>query len=750
MKRPFAVIGITYLLSQAVAACFGTAFTLAAGITVLLGIFLCFFGFEKRNKTLIAVLITICVAMFALFAYTKIYVESVIPAEGKVVQIKGRIVEEPYENYGRFYYVIKTDSIAMDGVRQKTKIRLSSSVSLDAEYSDVFEGTVHFTSISDENSFASHRRLLSKGITATAFLMKNDYYTVSDGNGGIYSFAVFMRNKLKSSIRDLYPDETGEILSAMMTGDESDVDSDIVNAFRNTGMAHVLAVSGLHLTLIASAITWFLRRFYINRKIIAVIVCVFIWFYAAVAGFPMSSLRAAIMITIMLIGIIADRLHSPLNSLGIAILIICLVNPYAAIDAGLIMSFSSTFGLIEVAPKLNKYVQKYLFKNRSGKWLDLAKDIVSIFVTSFTASIFILPASVLYFGKISLLSPVTNTILVSVSVLFLGIGFVAVLLSLFGNIGSFIAYPFMTIDWFIGKILLQIIKFFDSIPGTVINTGKNTVTAVFGCILIAVLFIVFFRSSKNRKHLFIICSFCCSMIVFVWFMSARVLNDRVSISVFDTGKSVMVLAKHESSSLLIGDGGDDYDLSLVQYDLQDQGISEITALIMTDLSEDSSRNMDALVNNLNPEMVFIPNEKYHYDEVKYHADIRSVPIELSLDKKIEARSVSSLSVEDHTGLVWTRIYCDNLSALICPDGGDGLYCPFEIEEYDAVIFSDNIPVNLTALQGKTYIVCSEYDSGSIITSQIKARGLKNVYCTGVDGKIEITSRDGRLYIGSDN
>ncbi len=749
MKRPFAVIGITYLLSQAVAAYLGAIPSLAVGICMAFLLILYFFFDIKHSSLVLTIAITVFIAMLSFFAYTKIHVEKVIPVEGESAYIKGQIIEEPYEQYGRFYYIIKTDEISIDNVRQKTKIRVSSKNSIEAEFSDVFYGEVCFTSINDENTLHSKKRLLSKGIMATAYVVDENSCYISEGKSSAYNIAVFMRKTLKSNITELFSDDIGNILIAMMTGDESYLNDDTVTAFRNTGISHILAVSGLHLSLIALALTWFLRRFLINRKIIAVIVCIITWLFVAVAGFPMSSIRAAIMITVMLFGILVNRLHTPLNSLGIALLIICLINPYAAIDVGLLMSFSSTFGLIVAAPELNRYIQRILFKDKSGIAAGILRKIVSSVVCSLTASIFILPVSVLCFGKVSILSPISNLMLIPIAELFLGIGMLTVFFSFFGNIGKFIAYPLMAIDWFIGKLLSALVKMFDNIPGSVLNTGENTAIIVFGCILIGCLWAILFSRRGKRASSFITSAFCCVIIVFVWFISGYTMTDSKTITIYDVGNAQMILARDRQSAILLGAGGKSYDVSLAQYDMQDKGLSEISALILTDMSESGAACADAVINNMNPCEIFISENGSFYDTVKYTADKKSIAVYDSADMSVSTGSVKVSTNYDAEGKLWSCIECNKIKIIVCPDEVDCLYCPFGFEA-DAVVISDKTPACLAAIDAKAYIVSADYSSGAVIVSQLMARGIENVYCTGINGNIEFAMRDGRLYIGGEN
>ncbi len=751
MKRPFAVIGITYLISQSVAAYFGASFALAAAISFILCLIVYLFFSEKRNEVLITGLITATVAMLAFFAYSKLHVERMIPLEGNTVYIEGRIAEEPETRYGRYYYVIRTNCISESDMPQNTKIRVSSASSLEADYSDVFKGTVTFSSMRCDNDYYAHKQMLSSGITATAYLSNDCGYSISEGKGDIYSIAIMARRLLKDNIGDLYPDETGDILIGMMTGDDSRIDPRIVNAFRNTGIAHILAISGLHLTLLAGAVTWFLRRFLINRKIIAAIVIAVSWFFASIAGFPISSLRAAIMITVMLIGVIFDRQHSPLNSLGIAILLICIFNPYAAANAGLMMSFSATFGLIEAAPRINRYVLKKTLVDKSDITTSVLRSIISAFVTSATASLFILPASVLCFGKVSLMSPIANVLLIPLAEVFLVFGMIAVFLCFFGSIGTTIAYFFMTADWFIGKIVLAVTEYFNRFPDTVLNTGAGigVTLTVFGCVLIGVVWAVRFRNSKHRKKAFLAGVFSCLAIVTVWYCSEIVLKDTRTVTVYSVGDSAMILARDGEHTVLLGAGGDSYGVTLAKYDMNDKGISDISALVLTDMSESGASCADSLIQTMEPQKVFTLSDGYYCDNIEYMTEKYNTPLGSSENIAVSSGEVTVSNLTDDCGLIWSQIECGKLNVLVCPRNGNIKDCPFGLK-YDSVIFTDSIPEGAKTLDSKSYIICSEYRTGARLKNQLMSMNFENVYCTGTDGNIELAFRDGRLLIGGEN
>ncbi len=147
--------------------------------------------------------------------------------------------------------------------------------------------------------------------------------------------------------------EAGKVAAAMATGFKDELADETYGAFKNAGLVHVIAVSGLHMNLIVLAFYQVLRRvFRTGRRVSAAICLAAAWAYAAVAAFTPSAVRACIMISAFLGAVLFRRRVSPLNSLGLAAFLILLVNPYAVCSASFELSFAATLALLTVGRKL--------------------------------------------------------------------------------------------------------------------------------------------------------------------------------------------------------------------------------------------------------------------------------------------------------------------------------------------------------------------------------------------------------------
>ncbi|MCF7916657.1 MAG: ComEC/Rec2 family competence protein [Candidatus Omnitrophica bacterium] len=173
---------------------------------------------------------------------------------------------------------------------------------------------------------------------------------------------------------------------------------------QNAGLAHLLAISGLHIGLISLILFYFLRFFQISFRAILFILSIFLIFYVAATGFRPSTQRAVLMYLVFALGFFMKRKVEVLNSLGLAGIILLLFAPTIVYDIGFQLSFLAVFGIV-LAFKIFPYKQQNNFLINYLKQIFLC----SLFVTMFT-----LPVVSFYFGKIYLLSIFFNLILIPV------------------------------------------------------------------------------------------------------------------------------------------------------------------------------------------------------------------------------------------------------------------------------------------------------------------------------------------------
>jgi len=200
-----------------------------------------------------------------------------------------------------------------------------------------------------------------------------------------------MRHNIKQNILGQLSPNHGAIANAMLTADKSFIDKNLYNNLRISGVAHLLAISGLHISLVAGFI-FFVMRFglslvpalanHVNTKKLAAVTSILASFaYLLIAGFPVSATRAFIMIGLILLAILTDRAAQPLRSVAIAALFILITKPEAIMEPSMQMSFSAVIALLAVYDFASKYFIR-IQKLEEPLWQKLLKNIVIIYPLS--------------------------------------------------------------------------------------------------------------------------------------------------------------------------------------------------------------------------------------------------------------------------------------------------------------------------------------------------------------------------------
>lgn len=214
---------------------------------------------------------------------------------------------------------------------------------------------------------------------------------------------------------------------------------------QNAGLAHLLAISGLHVGLISLILFYFLRFFQISFRSILFILSIFLIFYLAATGFRPSTQRAVLMYLVFALGFFMKRKIEVLNSLGFAGIILLLFSPAIIYDVGFQLSFLAVFGIV-LGFKLFPY------KQQSNLLINYLKQ---IFLCSLFVILFTLPVVSFYFGKIYLLSIFFNIILIPI--------FTFILLL---NLLLLMASPLTFLAQSLGAVLSWLVYIFQSLAKT--------------------------------------------------------------------------------------------------------------------------------------------------------------------------------------------------------------------------------------------------------------------------------------------
>ncbi|MBU2962160.1 ComEC family competence protein [Citreicella sp. C3M06] len=240
------------------------------------------------------------------------------------------------------------------------------------------------------------------------------------------------RMVLSARVQAALPDETGAFAAALMTGDRSAMSQQSIEALRHSNLAHLLAISGLHMGLLAgfvfgSARIAFLlppraRHHWPGKKIAAGIALVASAGYLALSGGNVATERAFIMVAVMLLAVIFDRRALSLRAVALAAMIVLLLRPEALLGPGFQMSFAATVALVAVFAVLR---DRGTERGAPG-W---ARPVLTLVVSSATASMATAPIAMAHFNLLSHYGLVANLVAVPVmGVLVMPMAVVAALL----------------------------------------------------------------------------------------------------------------------------------------------------------------------------------------------------------------------------------------------------------------------------------------------------------------------------------
>ncbi|MBQ9993557.1 MAG: ComEC/Rec2 family competence protein [Clostridia bacterium] len=742
MRRPFATVGFSFTIAQLTAIICGFSISAALGIIAIL----CAAGYRlfvvQRIRAVIPALLSAAIAFGAFCVYSEIHIAPSQKLGGETAVIVGEIIEEPTEDYGRYYYVIKTSSIGLSDAPQKVKMRLSCSTSIEAEASDIVTGEVVFNYFNEASGFRSRSRLLSRGITATAYLAPNTEMTVTSGERNIEFYFARLRSSFSDAIDSLYSDDLAAMLKGIVYGDNSDMSADTLADFRLCGLSHLMAVSGLHLSLFTFVLMRVLRKTGMPRALETVILILGIVFYMFFAGMSPSVRRAGVMNILFVLSLPLEREPDSLNSLGLALLAICAFNPCAAGDVGLLLSSAACVGLILVG---NSYY-KLLPKGR-GAWDKsigrLVKEyFISAFATSLTVTVFTIPITSIYFGEVSIVAPLASVVCTLPTTIFMVVGAVSALLSAIPIIGGVLGGIIMVPAWLCGRFVLIAVRLLGAIPNAGVSVNFDFLAVLFAAAL-ALLIFRYIALREYGKNI-LVTALCIAMILQMLFsgLSAyRVLHhDEQLITVYNVGDGCAIEVRSGDNCAMIGIGGDRYLSWLMNIEMERENIRQVDAIFMPDLSREHTAYWDDFVEAFEPEYVFAPRDGEDADLLASVAETSGYELYQIAGARYEIEDAGLIinCHNDENGMMWIYAKNKDVSLLICPSGGDCSLLPQEMREPDIAVMTDGKIANILHLSATVIVVSADYDTCVASESVYRARGQENVYTTGEDGSCRIS------------
>lgn len=328
-----------------------------------------------------------------------------------------------------------------------------------------------------------------------------------------HSLVEYCRNYIDNLIakRMNYSSEAG-ISMALMTGNTGYIKKEVSNDVRKAGLSHILAISGIHISIVAFTAFIIIRKMlslneylvlHYNIKKIAAILSIIVSFsHLQISGLPLSAIRSFTMFTLGLICVLLDRSATPLRIISLTFFIIILNKPESILNPSLQMSFMAVLGLISTMKTIQKFI-----KNRYGDGGRITKSFLyflSIFFASLVSTIATMPYTIYHFNQYSNIGLLSNIIAVPLGEIgMIPLGVIGIFASLVG-----FDYPFLKLMQFFAKIFIKIAHFSANVNHSYFTISEMPMNALFFYTIGILTFCILISKIRYISIIFILIGLC--------------------------------------------------------------------------------------------------------------------------------------------------------------------------------------------------------------------------------------------------
>ena len=437
------------------------------------------------------------------------------------------------------------------------------------------------------------------GILLLAYDEEMHSINAPSGSPIIY-LPAYLRQELKLLLQQLFPGDVQPFAKALLLGDTADLDYETNSDLGISGIRHVAAVSGLHVSILFSMVYMVSGR----RKGLTIGIGVpVLLLFMAISGFSPSIMRASMMQLLMLLAMLFKKEYDPPTGLAFAALVMLCINPLVVTSVGFQLSVASVAGILLFSGRISRWLMdpKRLGRFRN-KGLLLCSKLAASASVSLGAMLITTPLTAFYFGTVSLISPVTNLLCLSlVTVFFCGIVAACAFGAAWLPLGAGIAW---IISW-VARFVLRIAHILASIPLAAVYTESIYIVAwLVACYLLLAVFLI---GKQKRPVILALCTVV-SLLLSLLASWVEPLMDDYRMTVLDVGQGQCVLLQSGGRTYMVDCGGSygDDAADLAAATLLSQGITRLDGLILTHYDADHVGGAAYLLGRVPAEILILP------------------------------------------------------------------------------------------------------------------------------------------------
>ena len=565
----------------------------------------------KANCVFVSIFLLFFVIGLSLFS-VQISMFEKADLDGHYFTVQGKVSSKKETDTGT---AVVLSNVHLDGIVEgETSYKITLYVygdnDLDTGNYIKFNATLKDNSIIYENKFSPYN--IANGVKYTASVSASEIELISNDLSVFEHCNLFFRDTLKSGLD--YDEFT--IAYGMLTGDDEMMNDNIITTYRYLGVAHVFAVSGLHIGFLATALNFLLKKLKVKPYLKAIIITAVLFFYSGICGFTASSLRATIMSAVMLFLSAKGERYDGLSAVAIAGIILLIMSPVQLFCVGFQLSFTVVIGILLLA----KPIERFLLKRAKF----IPKKVSASLGVVLSAQLAGIPISLMSFGYFSPISIIANFILIPI------LGVIFYLLFAFTILGGILTIPHITL--FIPNYALKVIN----IVLTAIDSEKLLITGItFGTFTIVYYVAMIIPSGIfNLRLKTKVITTLVAIITFVVGVVTINTVDSKNINVYVCGSnsaSVTVVSTGEENVLVFSSVQKVYSLGNLRRLSNKNGILDIDAVVFGGGFE---YDMQVCITRLR--QVFNLKDIYYYGATDYE-------MEMVMEKSFESLNLYALT-----------------------------------------------------------------------------------------------------------
>ena len=658
----------------------------------------------RRRREFGAVLFCIGAALFFFRYHEQHTFAPVEQAIGQRVAVRAQVCDLP-ETYARSTcYRLE---VLEGGLPVGTEVLFYDTyLKLELSPGDVVEGTFKVAPVAEYADARSY--LYAKADGCTVRLNPHGDLTVSaPPTGSVKLWIMNVRLRIRKALAQVYTDDVAGLLSAISFGDRQSLPDAVREDYKAVGLSHMLAVSGLHLSVVTEMLYRLFRRLRLRKRLASAISIVFVMLFMALTGFSASVMRAGLMTILVLCARLVFREADGLNSIGFAVLTMVLIEPYAVWDIGLQLSVSATLGLLVILPSWQMSWDA-TFEERFGhiadRWLvQLYRRTVKSLLVSASAMVVTLVPVLWHYRGLSLLTPLANLLILPLANLLVPIGLVWGLLVTVCPLPEWLTTVIGVPIGLLVKLQNGIVSLLAKLPLT-----NLTVDGWWPLVWAAGVLLVILLSRRclwRRRTVIGGCAAC----LLVGLLVGRVVAPTRQTIALAVDRDVAVYLEYQGKSgAVVSLNGDEAVYELKQA-LSRRGVDRLEFLWLTDLDGAGIRAIDVLLHDVTVEQILVDPAGDYLPELTDRVDA----------DRLVYRTDDPTTVWD-VGMVfdvgeWTFVEWGTTRLLITGDQNASVsHLPAHLRSADTVVCAAMPPEDWRELATDEWVVGTRWNTDGVL------------------------------------